>query len=120
MKLDLTPAVERALHYARRLARASGSDGVHPADWLHGLLGGGRRPAVAVLAVQAGLDWNAYYYIHDRLRAAVRRRRRILVAVHAGRARSRCPRRVHGPKMQLSGEAAVSGDLLLIAPVASR
>ena len=44
MKPDLTPAVTRALEYARRLARASGAH-VQPAHWLHGLLRRRGRPA---------------------------------------------------------------------------
>lgn len=111
MKLDFTPAVERALDYARRLARASGSDGVQPAHWLHGLLAEEEgRPAV--LAVQAGLDWEAYLQdrpappADDVTDSSPPYTRATRIALSEATAWA---------KMQLSGEATVSGDLLLIA-----
>jgi len=111
MKPDLTLAVERALHYARRLARAAGSDGVQPAHWLHGLLAEEEGRAFA-LVVQAGLDADAY--AHERpappadgdADAALPFTRAARIALSEASAWA---------KMQLSGEAAVSGDLLLIA-----
>jgi thiamine-phosphate pyrophosphorylase len=111
MKLDLTPAAERALHYARNLARASASGGVHPADWLHGLLAEEEgRPAV--LAVQAGLDWNAY--VRDRPAPPSDDGEESLLPFTRA-ARVALSEASAWAKMQLSGEAAVSGDLLLIA-----
>ncbi|HVS34879.1 MAG TPA: thiamine phosphate synthase [Gemmataceae bacterium] len=109
MKPDLTPAVERALDYARRLARASGAD-VRPADWLHGLLAEEEgRPAV--LAVQAGLDWGAYSRDRptppdDPADASIPFQRATRIALSEATAWAR---------MQIVGEATVSGDLLLIA-----
>ncbi len=111
MKPDLTPAVERALDHARRLARASGADDVRPAHWLHGLLAEEEgRPAA--LAVQAGLDWAAY--TRDRPppppddpadpSVPFQRATRVALSEATGWAR-----------MQIVGEAAVSGDLMLIA-----
>ncbi len=110
MKPDLTPAVERALDHARRLARASGADDLRPVHWLHGLLAEDEgRPAA--LAVQAGLDWEAY--TRDRPTppddpadpsVPFQRATRIALSEAAGSAR-----------LQIAGEAAVSGDLLLIA-----
>ena len=111
MKPDLTPAVERALDHARRLARATGADEVRPTHWLHGLLAEEEgRPAS--LAVQAGLDWDAY--TRDRPPAPpddpadaslpFQRATRIALSEATGWAR-----------MQIVGEATVSGDLLLIA-----
>jgi len=111
MKLDLTPAVERALLYASRLARASGITGVEPAHWLHGLLAEDEgRPAV--LAVQAGLDWEAYVRdrptlpSEDEIDSSLPFTRAARVALSEASAWA---------KMQMSGEAVVSGDLLLIA-----
>ncbi len=110
MKADLTPAVERALDHARRLARASGADDLRPAHWLHGLLAEDEgRPAA--LAVQAGLDWEAY--TRDRPMppddpadpsVPFQRATRVALSEATGWAR-----------LQIAGEAAVSGDLLLIA-----
>ncbi len=111
MKLDLTPAVERALQYASRLARASGTTSVEPAHWLHGLLAEEEgRPAV--LAVDAGLDWDAYGRERpapppeDEANSSLPFTRAARVALSEASAWA---------KMQLSGEAVVSGDLLLIA-----
>jgi thiamine-phosphate pyrophosphorylase len=111
MKPDLTPAAERALHYARRLARTAGSDGVQPAHWLHGLLAEEEGRAFA-LVVQAGLDADAYAHERPALppddadAATLPFTRTTRIALSEARAWA---------KMQLSGEAAVSGDLLLIA-----
>jgi thiamine-phosphate pyrophosphorylase len=111
MKPDLTPAVERALHYARRLARASGSDGVQPAHWLHGLLAEEEGRAFA-LVVQAGMDADAYAHERpappsdDNADAELPFTRAARIALSEATAWA---------KMQLSGEATVSGDLLLIA-----
>ena len=108
MKPDLTSAAERALDYARRLARASGE--VQPAHWLHGLLAEEEgRPAA--LAVQAGLDWDAYARSRpepaaDVADASIPFTRATRIALSDATAWA---------KMQLSGEATVSGDLLLIA-----
>jgi thiamine-phosphate pyrophosphorylase len=111
MKLDFTPAVERALDYARRLARASGSDGVQPAHWLHGLLAEEEgRPAV--LTVQAGLNWDAY--LHDRPAPPADVEADSMLP-YTRAARIALSEATAWAKMQLSGEAAVSGDLLLIA-----
>jgi thiamine-phosphate pyrophosphorylase len=60
---ESTPAVERALEYARRLAQSAGADAVQPLHLLHGLLQEEEGRAAQV-AVQAGLDWQAYKTIH--------------------------------------------------------
>jgi thiamine-phosphate pyrophosphorylase len=110
MKPDLTPAVERALDHARRLAAAAGADGVRPADWLHGLLAEEEgRPAA--LAVQAGLDWHAYAHgrptpAESPADASLPLQRAARVALSEATAWAR---------LQVVGEATVSGDLLLIA-----
>jgi thiamine-phosphate pyrophosphorylase len=111
MKTDLTPAVERALDYARRLARAAGASDIQPAQWLHGLLAEEEGRAAA-LAVQAGLDWQAF--TRERppapggepgdLSLPFQRATRVALSEATGWAR-----------MQIVGEATVSGDLLLIA-----
>jgi len=109
MRPDLTPAVERALDYARRLGRASGE--VQPAHWLHGLLAE-EEGHPAALAVQAGLDWDAYARSRpappsaDAADASIPFTRATRIALAEATAWA---------KMQLSGEATVSGDLLLIA-----
>jgi thiamine-phosphate pyrophosphorylase len=109
MKPDLTPAVERALDHARRLARASGAD-LRPSDWLHGLLAEEEGRAAA-LAVQAGLDWTAYSRDRpppsdDPADASIPFQRATRIALSEATAWAR---------MQVVGEAAVSGDLMLIA-----
>jgi thiamine-phosphate pyrophosphorylase len=110
MKPDLTPAVERALDYARRLARTADADGVQPAHWLHGLLAEEEgRPAV--LAVQAGLDWDAY--TRDRPAPTVESADAALPFTRATRVA--LSEATAWARMQLAGEATVSGDLLLIA-----
>src|SRR5258708_28660539 len=110
MRPDLTPAVDRALDYARRLARTSDADGVQPAHWLHGLLAEEEgRPAA--LAMQAGLDWNAYN--HDRPTPTVESADDALPFTRA--TRIALSEATAWARMQLVGEATVSGDLLLIA-----
>jgi thiamine-phosphate pyrophosphorylase len=56
---EMTPAVERALDYGRRLAGVAGAEEVRPEDWLHGLFAEEEGRAAAA-AVAAGLDWRAY------------------------------------------------------------
>src|SRR5947209_9064456 len=111
MRPDLTPAVERALDYARRLAKASGDAEVRPAHWLHGLLAEEEGRAAA-LAVQAGLDWQAY----NRDRPPPPAEEPADASLPFQRAtRTALSEATGWARLQLSGEATVSGDLLLIA-----
>ncbi len=84
---------------------------MQPSHWLHGLLAEEEgRPAL--LAVQAGLDWDAFTRDRpappsaDAADASIPFTRAARIALSEATAWAR---------MQLSGEATVSGDLLLIA-----
>ena len=108
MKPHLTPAAERALDYARRLARDSGE--VRPAHWLHGLLAD-EEGQPAVLAVRAGLDWDGY----ARGRPSPSAENADPSLPYTRATRVALSEATAWARMQLSGEATVSGDLLLIA-----
>jgi thiamine-phosphate pyrophosphorylase len=107
---EMTPAVERALEHARRLARAAGAEEVRPADWLHGLLAEEEGRA-AQAAVGAGLDWAAYAAGRppappEGAGGALALQRLARAALREAQAWAR---------MQLAGDASVSGDFLLLS-----
>jgi thiamine-phosphate pyrophosphorylase len=107
---ELTPAVERALGHARRLARSAGAEEVRPADWLHGLLAEEEGRAAAA-AVRAGLDWQAY--VSGRPPDPSGDNPGPLPLQRAARAALR--EAGEWARMQLTEDASVAGDLLLLA-----